>query len=259
MPATETILDFCGCRLLLRRAGAGPPVLFLHGAGGFPVWFPFFDKLAERFALVVPDHPSFGRSSTPDWLEDMGDLAYFYLSLLKQLDLKGVHVVGHSMGGWLALEMAVRSTARIASLTLIASAGIRIKGAPITNVFIMDRAQLIRALWFDQKTIAQELERTLSPQEIDQIINNTVAAARLSWQPRFFNPKLGKWLHRIDVPTHIVWGAEDRIVPAVYAAEFKRLIPQSLVTMLPEAGHIPFAEKSDETTAAVSNFIMRNA
>ena len=233
--------------------------MFLHGAGGFPVWFPFFDKLSERFALVVPDHPSFGRSSTPDWLDDIGDLAYFYLGLLKELDLENVHVIGHSMGGWLALEMAIRSTARFASLTLVASAGIRIKGAPITNIFIMDRAQLVRSLWFDQKIVAQELERTPSPAEIDQIINNTVAAARLGWQPRFFNPKLAKWLHRIDVPTHVVWGAEDRIVPPAYAAEFQRLIPHAALTTLPAAGHIPFAEKSDEAAAAVSNFIMRNA
>ena len=123
MTPTETTLDVRNCKLLLRRAGKGPAVLFLHGAGGLQ-WVPFFDRLAERFSLMVPDHPSFGRSSTPDWLDDVADLAYFYLDLLAELELTGVHVIGHSMGGWIALEMAIRSTERIESLSLIAPAGI---------------------------------------------------------------------------------------------------------------------------------------
>jgi pimeloyl-ACP methyl ester carboxylesterase len=256
--ASETVLNLRNCGLLLRRAGAGPAVLFLHGAGGFPKWLPFFDRLAKRFALMVPDHPSFGRSSTPDWLDDVADLAYFYLDLLADLKLKDVHVIGHSMGGWIALEMAIRSTERIKSLSLIAPAGIRIKGTPIANIFLMDRATLMHALYADQALAEQELAVTPTPAEIDTIVANQVAAARLGWQPRFFNPKLRKWLHRVTVPTQIVWGAEDKIIPPVYAAEFAKLIPGATVTMVPKAGHVPHAEKADEVTSAIANFITRN-
>jgi pimeloyl-ACP methyl ester carboxylesterase len=258
MNANETVLNTRGGDLLLRRAGSGPTVLFLHGAGGIPSWLPFFDKLSDRFDLLVPDHPSFGRSPTPVWLDDMADLAYFYLDLFEQLQLKDIHIIGHSMGGWLALEIAIRSQARIKSLTLIASVGIRIKGNPVANLFFMGPEQLVRALYADPKLIAQELARTPSPEEIERIVVNRTAAARLAWHPRFFNPKLSKWLHRVSVPTQIVWGAQDQIVSPAYADEFKRLIPQAMVTMVPDAGHIPFAEKLDDVTSTVSNFVMRN-
>src|SRR6202167_4761506 len=115
----ETMVDCRGCRLLLRRAGAGAPLLFLHGANGFPAWLPFFETLSDRFEVLAPDHPSFGRSTTPAWLDEVGDLAYFYLDLLDTLGLDGFHVVGHSLGGWIALELAIRSTARVKTLTLI--------------------------------------------------------------------------------------------------------------------------------------------
>lgn len=257
MQTTETVLDFRNCKLLLRRAGSGPPVLYLHGAGGVQ-WLPFFDKLSDRFALLVPDHPSFGRSATPDWLDDVADLAYFYLDLLAELKLKDVHVIGHSMGGWIALEMAIRSVERMKSLSLIASAGIRIKGTPTANTFLMDRATLMRTLYADQALAEQELKVAPTPAEIDVIVGNQVAAARLAWQPRFFNPKLRKWLHRVTVPTQIVWGAEDKIVPPAYAAEFAKLIPGATVTMVPKAGHLPQVEKLDEVASVVTNFVTRN-
>lgn len=259
MNVTESVVKLRDASLLLRRAGKGPCVLFLHGAGGVPGWLPFFDRLSDRFDLLVPDHPSFGGSPTPPWLDDIADLAYFYLDLLDEMKLKDVHVIGHSMGGWLALEMAIRSQERIKSLTLIASAGIRIKGAPIANFFFMTPDQLVNTLYHDPELIAQELARKPSPEEIDQMVINRTAAARLGWHPRFFNPKLAKWLHRVTVPAQIVWGAEDKVVPPIYAEEFKRLIPQAAVTMVPQAGHIPFAEKLDEVTSTIANFVMRNS
>ena len=153
--------------------------MFLHGAGGVPGWLPFFDRLSDQFDLLVPDHPSFGRSPLPPWLDDISDLAYFYLDLIDELNLKDVHLVGHSMGGWLALEMAIRSQARIKSLTLMASVGIRLKGVPVTNIFFLTPDQLMNALYSDPKIIAQELARQPTPAEIDQIVINRTAAARL--------------------------------------------------------------------------------
>lgn len=220
---------------------------------------PFYDALAKEYDLLLPDHPSFGKSSTPEWLDDVSDLAYFYLDLLTRLDLRDVHVVGHSMGGWLALEMAIRSTERIKTLSLVAPAGIRIKGEPITNVFILSPQQLMHSLFADKATAEQALARTPSPEEIDDNVRNMVAAARMGWHPRFFNPKLERWLHRVTVPTQIVWGAQDRIVPPIYAKRFAELIPGSAVTMIDNAGHLPMVEKLDETMAAIRNFIGRNS
>jgi pimeloyl-ACP methyl ester carboxylesterase len=254
MSAPEEFIQINGNEVLLRRTGAGEPCLFLHGAGGMPAWLPFFDRLAERFDLLVPDHPSYGRSPTPDWLDDVGDLGFFYLDMLAALDLTDVHVIGQSLGGWIALEMAVRNTGRIKSLTLMAPAGIRIKGKPAANIFIMDRAQLIGALYADPKLAEKMLAMEPTPEQIADIVNNHVATARLAWQPRLFNPNLRKWLHRIDVPTHIIWGENDQIIAPDYAPELAGLIDGAAVSMIENAGHIPQEEQLDAVMAAMDGF-----
>jgi pimeloyl-ACP methyl ester carboxylesterase len=259
MELTESVLQFHGCDLLLRRGGKGPPVLFLHGAGGTnPTSLPFYEKLTPHFDLLVPDHPSYGRSSTPEWLEEIPDLAYFYLDLIEHLGLTNVHVIGHSMGGWLSLEMAIRSTERIASLTLMSSVGIRIKGKPVANLFIMDPPQLMNALYADKKIVDEMLAVTPTQEMLDEIVKNRIASARLAWQPRFFNPKLEKWLSRVRLPTQIIWGAEDALVPPAYAPRFKELIPQAEVTMLEGVGHVPQYEATDKTASAIIDFIKRH-
>ena len=104
----ETTLRVAGCGVSVKRAGQGAPLLFLHGGGGAPRWLPFMTSLAERFDVIVPEHPGFGKSETPEWLDTIGDLAFFYLDFIKQLGLERVHLVGSSMGGWIAAELAVR-------------------------------------------------------------------------------------------------------------------------------------------------------
>jgi pimeloyl-ACP methyl ester carboxylesterase len=248
----ETMIEHRGGRMLLRRAGRGAPVLFLHGALGFPGWLPFFDKLSDRFEVIVPDHPSFGRSATPPWLDEVGDLAYFYLDLIDALRLDGIHLVGHSLGGWIACELAVRSTARLKSLTLIDAAGIRIKGKPIVDLLVMDREELVHLAFADPKIVEAQLAMPFTPEMQEQFAANRVAAARLAWQPRFFNPHLHKWLHRITVPARIVWGDRDGIISPDYAAAFRDLIPGAQVVMVAGTAHSPHVEKPDAVIEVIA-------
>src|SRR3954447_21500720 len=119
-----------GAAIRLFRGGpeGGAPVVFLHGAGGHTGWMAFLDELANRFAVFAPEHPGFGQSEDPPWLDEVADLAYFHLGLLQALALERVHLIGTSLGGWIAAEMAVRSTARLASLTLVGAVGITTGG-----------------------------------------------------------------------------------------------------------------------------------
>src|SRR5690349_12600756 len=132
----EARLRVAGCSVSVKRAGKGPPLLFLHGGGGAARWLPFMGGLAERFDVIVPEHPGFGRSETPEWLDTIGDLAFFYLDFIGELGLERVHLVGNSMGGWIAAELAVRSTHDLASLTLIGSVGIHVKGLQKGDLFL---------------------------------------------------------------------------------------------------------------------------
>ncbi len=252
---TDEKIDVRGCKVHVRRGGAGEALLYLHGAGGTQTWLPFLDALSDKFDVVAPDHPTFGLSDEPDWLDDIHDMAYFYLDFMEALELDGVHLVGQSLGGWIALEMAVRSTRRIKSLTLVGSAGIRVKGQPAADIFIMDPEELTRALLVDEEVIDRMLSLKLTEEQEDILIRNKVSTARLGWQPRLFDPSLRKWLHRIDVPTHIVWGDTDRIIPPDYAEEFRGLIAGSSVTMIENCGHLPHIERAETLVDAVTGFI----
>lgn len=255
----ESKIDIRGTGLHLRRGGSGEPMLFLHGASGVTGWIPTFQALSESHDLMVPDHPTYGLSDEPDWLDNMDDLAMFYLDFLDHMDLEGVHLVGNSLGGWLAMEIAVRNCTRLKSLTLVGAAGIRIAGKPIADIFMMDPDDLVREIFVDQSFADKILNTELTEEQVDVQIRNRVATARLGWQPRLFNPDLRKWLHRISVPTHVIWGDTDKIVDPVYAAEFGRIIAGSEVTIIESAGHLPHVEKSEPFVEAVSGFIQAKA
>ena len=241
----QQFLEIDGCRVNLRRGGSGATLLYLHGASGAPAVMPFMEKLARQFDVLVPEHPGFGLSDEPAWLENIHDLAYFYLDLLRALDLKGVHLVGSSLGGWLALEMAVRDTSHIGSLVLVGPAGISVPGIQTGDIFLWAPEQVVRNLFFDQTLAEQRLAEPMTPELLDMTLKNRHTVARLAWEPRLHDPFLHKWLHRIDVPVKIIWGEEDRILPVAYAREFGKLMPRAQVEIVPQCGHLPQAERPD--------------
>lgn len=246
-------MEINGCRVEVLRGGQGEPLLFLHGAGGASTWAPYMDRLAETFDVIVPSHPGFGRSDTPDWLDNMQDLAYFYLDFLDTLDLDSVHLAGNSLGGWLAAEIAVRTTERIETLTLVSPGGIHIKGVPKGDIFLWSPEERVHNTFYDQKLAEARLAVEPSSEEADIAMKNLFTTAKLAWNPRFYNPDLYKWLHRIDVPTMIVWGDSDKIFPPAYGEAFNEMIPRSQLRIVPQCGHLPQQEKLDDFIAAVAD------
>lgn len=243
---TETIqLD--DCNLAVRRTGSGHPLLWLHGTDGLAEWPAILDRLAERFEVIAPDHPGFGDSTIPEWMDDISDLSYLYLDLLKHLGLEKVNVVGHSLGGWIGMEIAVRQTERIASLTLIAPAGIHVKGAAKADIFMIDPDEQARLAYADPAMGEAAAQRASAAKYQEIAIANRVASARFGWNPRFHNPRLGRWLHRIDVPTLILWGAQDRIFAPQHANALQDAIPGARHVVIENAGHLPHVERQEET------------
>ncbi|MDE0148473.1 MAG: alpha/beta hydrolase [Rhodospirillaceae bacterium] len=231
--STETVRD---CTVSLLRGGSGPPLLFLHGAGGGGIELPFMTRLAERYDLIAPEHPGFGGSDEPDWFDNIHDVAYFYLDFLEHLDLAGVHLAGMSLGGWIAMEVAVRSTARLASLTLVCPAGVHVPGLATGDPFAWSPEETFRQGFHDRAFAEAAIARLPEAVEADDIwLKNRSSFARLAWEPRLHDPHLPKWLHRIDVPTHIVWGAHDNILSADHAEAIAGMIPGAGVTVVPEA------------------------
>ena len=228
--------------------------MFLHGTGGHTGWMAFLDELSQRFAVYAPEHPGFGQSNDPPWLDNVGDLAYFYLDFLKTLGLERVHLMGTSLGGWIAAELAVRDTARLASLTLICAVGITAGGDTIPDIFRMPVEENLRRFYADQERAARRVG-DMAKVDMRLVAKNQVTVTRLAYRPRFCNPDLHKWLHRIDVPTLLIWGKEDGLVPPQFGEAYRALIPGSKLVVLPAAGHAPFDEQRDAFLAAFYNFI----
>jgi pimeloyl-ACP methyl ester carboxylesterase len=252
---TTSKIAIRGCSIKLMRGGAGPPLLVLHGASGAGALLDYMRALAARFDVIVPEHPGFGDSDTPEWLDNIHDLAYFYLDFLDALALDRVHLVGISLGGWIAAELAVRDTSRLASLTLVGAAGIHVKGVPQIDPFLRTDEQRIRDFFHDPNRADEMAKHLLAAEQTDVAMKNRVATAKLTWQPRGYDPHLSKWLHRIDVPTLLVWGANDRLFPREYADAWRQLIPGATAVIVPECGHVPQVEKPAVFVAAVADFI----
>jgi pimeloyl-ACP methyl ester carboxylesterase len=248
----ETI---AGCKINVLRGGKGAPLLFLHGARGAGVWLPFFKALSGHFEVIVPEHPGFGRSDSPEWLDNVGDLANFYLSFMHKLGLREVNLVGTSLGGWLAADIAVRNSGPLRTLTLVAAAGIHVQGVPKGDLFLWAPEELVRNLFFDQTFAENMLKQTPDETERKRQAQNALTLAKLAWQPRLYDPNLRKWLHRIDRPTLIVWGDSDKLIPPAYGPAFRDLIPGAKLEVIKNCGHLPHVEKTGELVNHIVKFI----
>jgi pimeloyl-ACP methyl ester carboxylesterase len=245
-----------GTELGVFEAGTGETLLFLHGAGGSN-WSPLLQRLAEKHHVLAPEHPGFGRSQIPDWMMGIGDLAYFYLDFLEKLGLRNVHLVGHSLGGWTAAEIAVRNTTRLKSLTLLAPAGVRSPTVPFGDIFLWSPQEHARHMFHDKRFVEERLKQ-LATMDQDIWLQNRAAGARLAWNPRLNNPQLPYWLHRIDVPTLVIWGKNDEICPFDCAQYFVKPIKNAMLDAMDQTGHALHTERPQEVADKIAAFITKH-
>ena len=255
MSYVEEFVTVSGANVRLLRGGraGAQPLVFLHGAGGHVGWMGFLDALAENYAVFAPEHPGFGRSDDPAWLDEVDDLAYFYLDFIETLGLDRVHLIGTSLGGWIAAELAVRNQTRLASLTLVCAVGITANSKPIDDIFRMPVEENLRRFYADHERAVRRLA-DMANVDMNMVTKNRNTVTRLAYRPRFYNPSLAKWLHRITVPTLLVWGDKDGLVPPVFGEAYRAAIPGSRLVVLKDAGHAPFDEQKDAFLATFRNF-----
>jgi len=257
MAVQESKLQVRDISVRLFRDGSGPPVVYLHGAGGITGWLPLYDKIAAKHDLLLPEHPGFGNSDVAAWIRNTPDVAMYYLDLFDQMGLEDIHLIGFSLGGWIAAELAVRNATRLKTLTLIAPAGIRVKGVPTGDIFMWGPEENARNVFHDQRfaeAMIAQIQQA-SPEDVDRTLANRYMAARLGWEPRWFNPDLERWLHRIKLPTLALWGENDKVIPAAYAALWRERVPGIRVEVTPDCGHLLPVEKADWAADKILNFI----
>jgi pimeloyl-ACP methyl ester carboxylesterase len=242
----------------LLQGGSGDPLLFLHGAGSLQEG-EFLDRLAERFTVYAPWHPGFGASTGLDEIDDVLDLALYYHDLMDEIGLESAHVVGHSLGGMLAAELAALCSHRVRRLVLSNPVGLWRDEEPVLDFFAVMPDQLMPKMFHDpQSATVREAIKVPDSQEammeaMYQRLQSLTAAGKFLWP--IPDRGLKKRIHRIQAPTLIVWGESDGLVPASYAEDFRSSIRDSRVVILKECAHLPMVEKPDEFVAVVTEFL----
>jgi len=253
----KEMLKLAGLELELHEAGSGAPLLFLHPASGFLSGQPYVALLSRARRLIAPSHPGFGHSELPDWLDTPDDIAHIYLELMDRLDLAKVDLVGSSIGGWIAAEMATKAPERFRKLVLVAPVGVKtgpIDKLDIPDIYAVPQERVNEWLFHDPSKFVIDPAR-LSDDELTVMVRNRETLAMLVWEPWMHNPKLRRRLHRVDMPTLFLRGESDGLVSADYLARYAALLPNARIDTIAKAGHAVQAEQPELFAEKVLGFL----
>ena len=253
-------IEVAGISLETEVAGSGPPLLFLHGGDFVAQNRVCLDRLATRFRVIAPRHPGFGTTPRPAWFRSVNDIAYLYLDLLERLDLREVLLVGSSFGGWIALEMAVRSEERLGRLVLIDALGVKFGGREerdIADIYALPADEVLRRTFVDAAHIVPDYA-ALDDAAALAIARDREATALYGWKPYMHNPALVHWLHRITRPALVLWGEHDGIVAPAYGEKLAAALPQARFERIAQAAHYPQIEQPEAAVQAIERFAAGN-
>ncbi len=246
---TETLAN--DLTLRIDEQGSGRPVLILHGGGGPQSVAGFSSMLSEHAHVLIPTHPGFGGTPRPEWFNGVDDLALAYSELLERLDLHEVLIVGFSMGGWIAAELAVRDTTRLSGIVLVDAVGIQVDGQEIADVFSLTPDEL-SVLSYANPAPFRIDPATLSPEQIAGRATNFHALRVYGSDMR--DPKLRRRLARVTIPALVLWGESDGVVKPDYGRAYAQAFPNARFTLIPGAGHVPQIEQPERLLNLVQEF-----
>jgi pimeloyl-ACP methyl ester carboxylesterase len=256
---TDDVVEVAGVCIQLRRGGAGAPRLVLHGELGVPGWLRAYAGLAERYTVYVPSLPGFGRSTRPDWIVTVRDLAAWTTWFVRDLKLPTpLPVVGFSLGGWVAAEIATMNAALFSKMVLVGAAGLKPEDGEVWDYFVHGSREAFARTFYDPAKApeyARYYDRSWTPDDETQAEQNREMAARLLWKPYMRSPTLPALLRGIATPTLVVWGREDAIIPLEVCRRYARAIPDATQMVLDGCGHAPEMEKPEAFVRAVLDFL----
>jgi pimeloyl-ACP methyl ester carboxylesterase len=251
----------------LARAGSGPPIVYLHSAAGEST-IPSLEDLAADHTVHAPVFPGFGESEGLDQIDGIEDAVFHLLDVLDALSLRSPTVMGLSLGGWMAAELATRAPERVGRLVLVSPVGLRIEGAPVAELFGRRPGDLAEDLYADQSHPMAQMMHLLDDWVGDvtrmvdlpagmlmPMVQSMAATAKLGWNPYLHNPKLPTRLRRITAPTLVVAGSADRFTPRAHAEAYAAGIAGARLAVIEGAGHMVPMERPAEFTAAVREFL----
>ena len=256
---TEETITVAGTEVQMISGGTGEPLLIFHDEIGHLNRLKYQEALAQHYKLYIPSHPGFGKTPALPWIMNMRDMAGWYLQALDELALGQVNVVGFSLGGWLASELATMCPHQFKKLVLVGPMGIKPPVGDIYDMFLEVAYDFITDGFFSPSQI-EEFQQVCpddpSPEQSEAWEVAREEACRLGWRPYMYYPALPDLLGRLkELPTLIVWGQQDAIVPISSGQVYHEAIEGSRLAVLEDCGHRPEIEKSAEFVGMVHRFL----
>ncbi len=247
-----------GTDLVVIKGGAGKPLLVLHDELGYPGWLKWNSALAKNHTLVIPLHPGYGRTERAEWIVNVRDMAGFYARFLKEQGLAPLDVIGFSLGGWIAAEMAANNPSQFRKMVLVAPEGIRPPEGYILDFFQVMAPQHFALTMNDPASVPEivQIYGGQGPEAFELWEEARAKTARIAWQPFLFNPSLPHLLAvAAGLPTLLIWGRQDKVVPLSAAELYRKSIQGAALKLLDHCGHRPEVEKTAEFLAEVTGFL----
>src|SRR3984957_9554375 len=249
---TVTVPDLGPVPVTVTERGEGRPFLLLHGGAGPQSVDGFADLLAASGRVLVPVHPGFGGTPRPERLDSMAGLAKVYAGLLDELGLDDVTVVGNSIGGWIAAEIALLGSPRVSGVVLVDAAGLKLDAAPAADFFSLTMDQVADLSYYEPDKFRVDVDRL--PDAAKAAMAGNRAALTTYGGPQMADPGLLGRLAGIAAPVLVVWGEADRMIPPEHGQAYAAAIPGARLLVIPRAGHLPQLEAPGELLQAVQDF-----
>lgn len=257
--AAPRLIEAAGITVELRRGGSGPALLVIHGELGVPGWLESFALLAEHHDVIVPSLPGYGRSTRPDWIMGVHDLAAWVTWFTRDLKLRTpLNVIGCSLGGWVAAEIATVAPQFIDKLVLVGAMGIKPEQGEIFDYFLEGGLAGLRRAFHRPERSPEFMGywgREWTPEEADLVEQHREMTCRVAWKPYMHSLTLRHLLPGVCTPTLLLWGREDAITPLDSGEIYRRAIPGARLAVVEDCGHMPEMEKPAEFAALVRDFL----
>jgi pimeloyl-ACP methyl ester carboxylesterase len=244
-----------GSSVRLRTTGRGAPLLVLHHDIGTPEQLPFYEALARRFTVLLPSHPGYDGSERPAWMRSVRDLAVTYQALLAGRGLADVSLVGLGFGGWIAAEMATMSPRAFRRLVLVGAMGIKPAAGEILDQALVSYIDYARAGFADQAAFDRLFGADPPTPQLEQWDLNREMTFRIAWKPYMYSPTLPPLLEGVQTEALVVWGDDDRIVPAGCGEQYARALPRSRLVVVEGAGHLVDMEQPEALAKLIVQFV----
>src|SRR5512146_978079 len=255
---TETTVRAAGAKIAVIRGGSGKSLLILHDELGYPGWLSWNERFVEQRSLVIPLQPGFGRTERIDWIRSYRDLGGFYSQVIRELGAAPIDVIGFSAGGFIAAEMAAADPRIFSRMVLVAPMGIKQVDGEIMDIFAVTIRNHLLAAVADPANTPEFMKiygGHMTPEQFEAFEDARSETARLGWEPFMHNPSLPYLLRGVKIPTLLVWGTRDGIVPRGCIDGYRAAIEGAQGAMSEGAGHRPDMENPAEFDRIVRKFL----